>query len=51
MGFLSEEFLQPYPDAPEHMNELSSFWFWKRCIRIGYALRIHGHSQFNRSSR
>jgi ribonucleoside-diphosphate reductase alpha chain/ribonucleoside-triphosphate reductase len=33
MVFLSEEFLQHYPDAPEHMNELSSFVYYRTYSR------------------
>jgi ribonucleoside-diphosphate reductase alpha chain/ribonucleoside-triphosphate reductase len=33
MSFLSEEFLQQYPDAPEHMNELSSFVYYRTYSR------------------
>lgn len=33
MSFLSEKFLQQYPDAPEHMNELSSFVYYRTYSR------------------
>jgi ribonucleoside-triphosphate reductase len=33
MSFLSKEFLQQYPDAPEHMNELSSFVYYRTYSR------------------
>lgn len=33
MGFLTDEFLQQYPDAPEHMNELGSFVYYRTYSR------------------